>query len=112
MSPEELRQIARRQRLAPEELPDRILELKSDGCGILQCIIFVRENQQCGLADATDIVINTPAWLSEKDAFLQHQSEMMDEFIADNADRIDSIQQVITPSGGSIRINMKANEAG
>ena len=112
MSPEELRRIAKEERIAPEALPDRIGELKSSGCGILQCIIFVRENQQCRLGEATDMVINMPAWLSEKDAFLQHQSEIMDEFIADNVDRIENIQQVITPRGSSIRINMKTDDAG
>lgn len=93
------------------DLNTRMLELKAQGAGILLCVIYVRKNQQCGLSEAAEIVINSDAWIDQKDDFLQQQEEALQEFIGENRNKIESIQQTFTPDGTQTTINMKQNES-
>ena len=60
------------------ELQKRIQELKSQNASILECVIYVKTNQQCSQHDAVEIVINSNAWIRQKEAFLQHQQDCQD----------------------------------
>ena len=83
MSHEEITRIAQERTVAPEEMDGVIAELKSNGCTILDCICFVMVNQRTDLAHAREVVLNSPAWLPDKEQWLQHQREMEDEFWTD-----------------------------
>lgn len=61
-------------------LEQRLLELKSVNWRILECIIYVKYNQDCSLNDAKAIVDNSHAWVEQKDDFIKHQEEMQQEF--------------------------------
>jgi chromosome condensin MukBEF ATPase and DNA-binding subunit MukB len=93
--------------LEKSELEAKIAFLKAQGCRILECILYVRHNQECRLQEAMNLVINTPAWLSQKDAFLKHQEEQTLEFLEAAADDIEEIQQEITPEGTKMLFKMK-----
>ena len=96
-----------------ESLPDlhkRMQQLKSQGAGILLCTMYVKTNQQCPLLEARDIVLNSPAWINQKDEFMQHQEEMLHEFIAHASNDIESIKQTFSPDGTSTTINLKEDD--
>ncbi len=90
-----------------EELADRMVDLKSKGARILECIRYVMINQGCSLTQAQDIVVNSSAWVGEKDAYLQHQEDMFLEFLEHSKDRIESIEMTITPDGTKMAVHMK-----
>ena len=90
-----------------DDLDSRIADLKSSGAGILDCDKYVMTTLGCRLSAATDIVINSKAWIGQKENFLQQQADFFEEFLADNADRIESIQMTITPDGTDVTAHMK-----
>lgn len=92
------------------DLNTRMLDLKAHGVGILLCILYVKKKQQCSLTDALEIVINSDAWIDQKDEFLQHQEDMQQEFIDASNNSIESIQQTFSPDGTKTTINMKQND--
>jgi hypothetical protein len=100
--------LARGPRLSAEDLPNRLIELRSLGATILECIKYVKLNQECGLAEAKVIVTNSKAWADQKDDFLRHQQEMFEELLAYNRDRIESIEQTMTPDKTVTVVRMKA----
>ena len=73
----------------------------------MQCIMYVRLNQVCSLAQAMDIVVNSRAWADRKDEFLRQQQEAFEEFLADNQDRIEAIHQTYTADGTETVVRMK-----
>ena len=85
-------------------------DLKSRGAGILDCIIYAMTNQECDLGDARNIVINSDAWIANKDGFLRQQEEALQEFLEDNPDRIASVQQVFAPDGTQTTVNLKPSD--
>ncbi len=92
-----------------EVLLSRMSELRSNGAGLLDCVVYVRTNQGCGLAEATHIVINSSAWLDRKDDFLQQQSEAFEEFLETNRDRIAAIHETYTPDGTETVLHLLPN---
>lgn len=93
-----------------EDLDLKLTELKSDGCSILECIIYVRVNQNCSLMDAKSIVVNSSAWIDDKEEFIKHQQEQMEEFIDAAKDDIESIRYTYTPEKTEVTIKMKTKK--
>ena len=94
-------------KLSLEELHHKIAFLKSEGCGILECIVYVRSNQLCHLSEAKTIVINLPSWLSQKDDFMRHQEEQMAEFMEAMVEDIEMIKHEYSKDGAKIQIIRK-----
>jgi len=44
-----------------------MVNLKSKGCQILECIYYAKINQNCTLNEATKIVVYSKAWKNEKE---------------------------------------------
>jgi hypothetical protein len=107
ISRSELEELAREPIESVGALGARLSELRSRGAELLQCIIYVRLNQGCSLGQATDTVINSSAWADQKDAFLRHQQEMFEEFLASNRENIESITQTMTPDRTETVVHMK-----
>ncbi len=105
MKIEEIRKLASGNKLSDEELNDKLFQLKEADARILHCILFVKLNQDVSLLDATEIVINSECWKSEKEGFLKHQQEIWEEIIDANKDKIESI--IISEDESRIRIKMK-----
>jgi hypothetical protein len=99
--------LAKQPRESAEVLDARLTELRSRGSTILECIKYVKLNQDCSLGEAKNIVVNSPAWVDRRDEFLQHQQDMFEEFLALERDQIESIQQTITPDGTEFVVRMK-----
>jgi hypothetical protein len=100
-------ELAREPSQSAEDLATHLGELRSRGATILECIKYVKLNQQCSLAEAQAIVVNSKAWGDQKDEFLRHQQEMFEEFLDYARDRIESIEQTITPDGTETVVRMK-----
>lgn len=103
----DIEELANGPRESVEALAAHLIELRSRGATILECIKFVKLNQSCSLGEAKNIVVNSPAWADRRDQFLQHQQHMFDEFLASSRDEIESIQQTITPNGTTFEVRMK-----
>ncbi len=58
----------------------KLVELKSMDWKILECIIYVKYNQNCSLNDAKTIVVNSSAWIEKKEEFQKHQEDMQQDF--------------------------------
>ena len=89
------------------ELDDRLSELKSLNYGILECIAYVKINQNCSLMDAKTIVINSSAWISEKDGFAKHQEEQMDELLDAAKNDILKIEHIYSKNKTEIKTSIK-----
>jgi hypothetical protein len=96
MDSAQIDEIARGPKLTMEQLSAQMEKLRVDGVGILQCIKFVMTNQECSLGEAKKTVVNSDIWLDQREAFLQQQEDALQEFIDQNLDRIESIEQTIT----------------
>ena len=78
---DEIKRLAETDKIdSPRHLENKLLELKAKGYGILECIIYIRFNQECSLINAKSIVINSAAWIDQKEDFMQHQAEQEAEF--------------------------------
>ncbi len=93
MTVEEIKELAKNdKKLDNVALDKKITELKSFNCGILECVVYVKVNQNCSLLVAKEIVINSSAWIEKKDEFIKHQQEMMEEFLLTAKDDIKKIK--------------------
>ena len=101
--------LAREPRKSGEALAARLSELRSHGATILECIKYVKLNQGCSLAEAKGIVVNSPTWADQKVEFLRQQQEMFEEFLDSARDRIESIEQTITPDGTKTTVRMRTS---
>ncbi|WP_298506556.1 hypothetical protein [uncultured Maribacter sp.] len=82
MSIEDITELGEKEnKKTPLELGQRLIELKSKEYGILECIAYVRINQNCSLLEAKSITINSSAWIDKKEEFNKHQEEQMQEFL-------------------------------
>ena len=108
MNVDSIKELARGPKLSNDELDWRLQDFREGGVSILLCIIFVMTNRDCLLSEARDIVINSNAWVDQRDAFLQEQEEALQEFIDHNPDRIASIQQTMTPDGTETTVDLKS----
>jgi len=108
MSPLGIEELAWLPKESAAALDTRLTELRSKGAGILECIRYVRLNQGCSLAQAGDIVVNSRAWVDQKEAFLRHQQEMFEEFLDYNKDRFEAIHTTFTPDRTEVVVRMKS----
>jgi hypothetical protein len=99
--------LAKEPRKSVEALAARLSELRAHGATILECIKYVKLNQECTLSEAMDYVVNSQTWVDQKDAFLRHQQEMFEEFLAYNKDQIESIQLTFMPDRTETIVRMK-----
>lgn len=90
-----------------EALDQKLIELKVAGFRILECILYVRHNQNCALRNAMEITINSSAWKNEEEEFLKQQEEQTQEFLEAAKDDIKSIKQTFSPNGEEIEIFIK-----
>lgn len=90
-----------------EQLEQKLHELKAMNWRILECIAYVRVNQNCSLMEAKHIVANSGAWIDQKETFEKHQEEMNTEFLKHVAATADMVEQVITKDGVTFRIIKK-----
>ncbi len=73
MTTEEIERLAKSDNLQTNAGLDlKLTELKSKGCRILECILYVKINQNCSLIEAKSIVVNSPTWISKKEDFIRH----------------------------------------
>ena len=107
LSESDIEALARHPKESAGDLDSRLTELRARGAKLLQCILYVKLNQGCSLAQARDIVVSSPAWIDQKEAFLRHQWDMFQEFLADNKDCIEAIHQTTTPDGTQMVVHMK-----
>lgn len=107
MDSAQIDEIARGPKLTLEQLDTRMQELRADGVSILQCIKLAMTNQVCSLGEAKRIVVNSDVWQDRRDAFLQEQEDALQEFIDQNLDRIESIEQTITEDGTQTMVHLK-----
>ncbi|MFN7843039.1 MAG: hypothetical protein ACK5N9_15080 [Pirellula sp.] len=107
MNHSQMKVLAQGPKLTLEQLDAQMKDFRSDGVGILECIVFAMANQECSLREASNIVINSSTWVDRREAFLIEQEEALQEFISDNIDRIDHIQQTITTDGTQTTVHLK-----
>jgi len=107
MDSAQIDEIARGPKLTLEQLDTRMQELRADGVSILQCIKLAMTNQECSLGEAKRIVVNSDVWHDRRDAFLQEQEDALQEFIDQNLDRIERIEQTITEDGTHTMVHLK-----
>ncbi|MCB4800213.1 hypothetical protein [Neotamlana laminarinivorans] len=108
MTIEKLTELAEKEnKLTKAELELKLTELKSLNCRILECIVYVRTNQRCSLFEAKEIVVNSSAWIKQKDEFIRHQQEQMAEFMEAAKDDIESIKQTYSTEKTETIIKMK-----
>jgi hypothetical protein len=103
MTFDEIMELAKQPKDSPESLHNHLAEYRVAGAGLLACISYTRVNQGCSLHDATQIVVNSPAWIDQKEPFLRHQEEMFEEFLEWSKDHAESIQMTLLRTGRSGR---------
>ncbi len=108
MTIEKLTKLAEKEnKLTKTELELKLTELKSLNCRILECIVYVKTNQECSLSEAKEIVVNSSAWIKQKEEFIRHQEEQMTEFMETAKDDIERIKQTYSTEKTETIIKMK-----
>lgn len=111
MTEEEIRSLAEKEsKFTKAALENRIAELKSLKCSILECIVYVRVNQNCSLSDAKELVVNSSAWSEKKEEFIKHQKEQMEEFLIAAKDDVKEIKQTFYPDKTEISITFNTEK--
>ncbi|WP_203259010.1 hypothetical protein [Hyunsoonleella ulvae] len=111
MTIDELTELAEKEnKHSKAELEHKLTELKSLNCKILECIAYVRTNQSCSLTEAKEIVVNSSAWIEQKDEFMRHQQEQMSEFIEATKEDIEIIKQTYSAEKTETIIKMKTKK--
>jgi hypothetical protein len=57
----------------------------------------VKTNLECSLNEAGEIVLNFPAWIDKKDAFYEHQEEIMAEYLEAAKNDIVKVEETYYP---------------
>lgn len=104
-----MRELANRPKETGAELDARLADLRARGATTLHCIEYVRRNHYCSLKEGVDIVINSAAWIDQKEAIMRHQEEMFNEMLEDCRDDIKEIHWTITPNGLDVRVEFKSS---
>lgn len=111
MTPEEITILAEKEvGLTKSELENKLTELKALNFKILECILYVKANQNCSLIEAKKLVVNSTAWIDKKDEFVRHQQEQTEEFIAAASNDIQEIEHVHSSEKMEIKLVFKPNE--
>lgn len=67
MTTKEIEKLAKADhRLTKIDLDLKLSELKSKEWRIIECIYYVKINQDCSLPEATSFVVHSSAWIGEK----------------------------------------------
>ncbi len=104
--PDFIDKLAQQHKLSKEALESQILELKKMGFRKLDCIRFVKYNQQISLMEAAHLVMDSPAWIEERAAFWQHQQEQWEEILSDS-EVIKSINVTMSKDQTNITLNLE-----
>ena len=105
MIPEEIIKLAQTEKkLLQSELDYKLFELKALDWRILECIMFVKTNQNCSLQEAKTIVLESKAWIDKRDEFVNHQQEQMEEFLDAAKNDIQEIQQTFSTTKNDVMI--------
>lgn len=108
MMPDKIRELAKSDGLlSGNQLNLKLLKFKSEGWRILECTVYVKNNQNCTLQEANYIVLNSSAWIEDKDDFIKHQEEQMGEFLEAATDDVESIKHIYYPDRTEVQYNMK-----
>lgn len=111
MTLDELRELAESEnKFSKVELEQKLVELKAVNCSILECIMYVRTNQNCSLFEAKDIVVNSTAWIDKKEEFISHQQEQMQEFLEAARNDIQYIKQTFSDEQTETVIKMRTKK--
>jgi hypothetical protein len=62
-----------------------MIKFKSDGWGILECILFIKYNQDVDLAKAGELLFENKDWKPEEKSFRQHQIDIHEEALGYSA---------------------------
>ena len=103
----EIEELAKLPTVSAEALNSRLVELRSRGANIIECIRYVRLCRECGLSEAASIVVNSPAWADQREDYWHQQQEAFEEFLAAHHDRIGAIHQTITQNGSETAVHLK-----
>ncbi len=97
MTVEEITKLAQTEKLLLKSgLDDKLFELKALNFSILECILYVRVNQNCSLQEAQTAVLESDVWKDKTAEFITHQQEQMGEFLEAAKDDIHEIQQTFS----------------
>ncbi|SHK80942.1 hypothetical protein [Chryseobacterium polytrichastri] len=108
MTVEEIIELAEKEKkLTVSEIDSKLTELRSLNCRILECIIYVRVNQNCSLSDAKESVLKSTAWIDKRDEFINHQHEQMQEFLEAAKNDITQIEQSLSINKTEMKITLK-----
>ena len=111
MTTEELTELAEKEaKLAGYDLETKLTELKALDFSILECIIYIKINQNCSLSDAKTLVVNSAAWIDQKDQFISHQQEQLEEFIETAKNNIHKIEHIYSSDKTEINVRFKPNK--
>lgn len=91
-------------KLSGAELEARLTALRSMNWQLLQCIAYVRYNQDCSLTEAKGIVLDSAAWADEQARFIQHQEAIQQEFLEFAKEEGKTIIMAISPEGMQYKI--------
>lgn len=97
-------------KLSKSALDNKLFELKALDFRILECILYIRVNQNCSLQDAKTIVVESKAWLDKREEFIIHQQEQIEEFIEAAKSNIQEIQQTFSATKSEITVSFKSKK--
>lgn len=89
-----------------QELHNTLMGLKLMGLGILECIIYVRGNQQCSFMEAKEIVLNSTTWIDKKEDFIKQEEKQTAAFFNTSIKEIQKTEQHIYSSDGTTKDNV------
>lgn len=111
MTVEEITELAQKEKIfLKSELDDKLFELKTLNFRILECIIYVRVNQNCSLQEAQTTVLESDAWKDKKDEFIIHQQEQIEEFLEAAKNDIHEIQQTFSDTENEFTVSFNSKK--
>lgn len=111
MTVEEITELAQTEKiLLKSELDDKLFQLKVLNFSILECIMYVRINQNCSLQEARTTVLESDAWKDKKDEFIIHQQEQTEEFLEAAKNEIHEIRQTFSDTENEITVSFNSKK--
>ena len=113
MNSKELIDFAKSQVLAKDQLEEVLFSLKQKSHSMLECMLFVKYNQNISLNEAMNFVIDSKTWFFKKNEFIQHQNEMWEEISeSENFKRnafkeVDSINLTLSENDTQVSLHLK-----
>ncbi|WPO84265.1 hypothetical protein SD427_07995 [Chryseobacterium sp. JJR-5R] len=111
MTVEEITELAQTEKiLLKSELDDKLFALKALKFSILECILYVRVNQNCSLQKARTTVLESDAWKDKKDEFIIHQQQQTEEFLEAAKNEINEIRQTFSDTENEITVSFNSRK--